>query len=79
MQGARTVAWVCRFLTHFGRTPTRHHRSWKQFLWLSDSSRGVDIHRVALEVLEVAGLYHQLNLANIAGLEKLLREAQFIE
>ena len=79
VQGPRTVAWVCRFLTHLGRTPTEHHRSWKQLLRLSDSGWGVDIHRVALEVLEVSGSYDQLNLANIAGLEKLLREAQFIE
>ena len=46
---------------------------------LSDSSWGVDIHRVPLEVLEVSGSYDQLSLANIAELEKLLREAQFIE
>ena len=79
VQGARTVAWVCRFLIHLGRTPTENHRSWKQLLRLSDSSWGVDINRVALEVLEVPGSYDQLNLANIAGLEKLLREAHFTE
>jgi hypothetical protein len=32
-----------------------------------------------LEVLETCGCYDQVNLPNIAGLEKLLREAQFVE
>ena len=76
--GPRTVEWVCRFLLHLGRTPTEHHRTWKAFLKLQDS-RGVETHRIGLEVLEVSGCYDQLNIANIAGLEKLLREAQLIE
>ena len=79
VSGPRTVAWVCRFLTHLGRTPTEHHRGWKALLKLQDSSWGVDIHRLALEVLETSGCYDQLNLPNIAGIEKLLREAQFVE
>ena len=34
---------------------------------------------MSLEVLEVSGSYDQLNVASIAGLEKLLREAQLID
>ena len=34
---------------------------------------------MALEVLEVTGCYGQLDIANVAGLEKLLREVQFVE
>ena len=77
--GPRTVEWVCSFLLHLGRTQTEHHRSWKLLLKLQDSSWGVETHRIALEVLEVSGCYDQLNIANVAGLEKLLREAQFVE
>ena len=56
-----------------------HHRWWVQSYGLDEKDPAVAQHELTMNVLELFGKYDQLNLANSAGLEILLREAQLTE
>ena len=79
VEGPRTVRWCVEFIGRKRGGPMDHHRWWVQNYGLDETDPAVAQHELTMNVLELFGKYDQLNLANSAGLEILLREAQLTE
>ena len=77
--GPRTVAWCAAFINRRGGGPTDHHLFFKQVYGLTKTDWGVDAHGVILRMLEEAGCYDGLDVANAAALEVAMRHAQLVE
>ena len=79
VSGPRTAAWVVRFLSRRNTGPEDHHRWWRSVTRLSPSDWGVSEHLECCRTLETAGSYDQLDLANVAVIERVCRRLQVIE
>ena len=73
------MAWCLRFLNQQQGGPVEHHRLWRRTGGLTPSDFGVTEHENIMEALKLACTYDQLNTANSAAFELLLRRAQTIE
>ena len=79
LQGPRTLKWCIEWLNSRDGGAKSHHRLWLSGEKLQPTDWGVNIHEVALRVLQHAVEYDMLDVPNIAGLELLVREAQMVE
>lgn len=77
--GPRTLEFCCRFVNRRGGGPLDWHRFWMSTNKLSRGDWGVDIHELAMRMLDRAGGYDGLDICNIACLGDLVRMAQQIE
>ena len=79
VEGPRTVRWCVAFIARRQGGPMDHHRWWTSSYGLSEDDALVKQHELTMKVLELFGSYDQLDLGNLAGLERLLREAPLTE
>jgi hypothetical protein len=77
--GPRTLLWCLRFIAEHDQHPKARHVRWRQAAGLSESDAGVSEHEAIMRTIELALLYDQLHLTEIAAFELLARRAQMIE
>ena len=56
-----------------------HHRAFKVAFGVSRGDWGVDMHELAMRVLEHAGSFDGLDVPNLGSIEDVLRQAQLVE
>ena len=77
--GPRTAKYFVTVLSRTGLTPVGRHTHWKHENDLRDDDQMCVSHEVLSEVLELLGCHDQLDLANLCGVESLVRQLQFLE
>jgi hypothetical protein len=75
----RTSLYYSKEIAKLGYGPVARHEKWVCDNKLTPDDAGVGEHEVAAEVLETLVAYDQLDISNLAGVERLLRRQQFIE
>ncbi|CAK0896651.1 unnamed protein product [Prorocentrum cordatum] len=74
----RSASWCVSWLLREGG-PIQHRESWKARKRLSTSDYGVAEHHALSTVLEDLATIDEVNVANLVGVERLLRRMQLIE
>jgi hypothetical protein len=77
--GPRTVQWCIEWLERRNTTPLAHHRWFVNSFGVKNDHFGIDAHSTAMRVLEELIVYDGVNVANLAGVEILMRKAQLTE
>ena len=77
--GPRTCEWCCRFLNRRSGGPTDWHRFFRALYKLEKGDWGLEVHELALRLLERAGCFDGLDVCNLSILEELMRHAQLVE
>ncbi|CAE8588527.1 unnamed protein product [Polarella glacialis] len=78
LKGPRTTAHVGRFLMQFS-TPLLRHTKWKTEVKLPHDHRDVTMHEFLCKAIQVAVVYDQLDISNLACYELIGRELQVLE
>ena len=78
IDGPRTVAWCATFFRK-RLCPSEHHQAWKTACGLKPEQWAVQENQLLCNLLELAGSYDQLNIANLAWAEAAARKVQTIE
>lgn len=79
VRGPRTLLWCCKFIAEHSLHPAAHHTKWLHMTGLPGTDGGAQEHELALRALDFAVCYDQLQAAEIASLEVLVRRAQMVE
>ena len=79
VEGPRTTLFCCNFLNRRGGGPMDHHHWWLRQSGLDADDTRVKTHRVGLQMLDMAGTYDYLEVANVASLELVMRQVQLVE
>jgi len=76
--GPRTAGWCLQFLRR-RHSPCDHHTYFRTVTRLGADAWGIQEHESIMKALEAGGQYDQMDLANLAMVEVMLRRAQLIE
>jgi len=79
INGPRTFLWCCRFIAEGDVHPRARHLRWKAAANVSGSDAGVAEHEMIMRIVELTLCYDQLQGAELASMEMLIRKAQLIE
>lgn len=79
VQGPRTLLWCAQHIAEFDHHPLAHHTRFRQIAGLQHFDAGVQVHEMAMRVLDFAVTFDQLQVAELACLEVVVRQAQLIE
>ncbi len=74
-----TVRFWCREVAKLGYAPTPRQKKWKIDDKLSHGNAGVVKHEVLSEIVEVGLAYDQLDLSDLACIERAMRQMRLIE
>ena len=77
--GPRSTAWCLEFLKREGRSLELHHERFKQVARVDGGAWGSAEHAELCNILEYLGLYDQVDMANLVGIEAIFRRLQTIE
>jgi hypothetical protein len=78
VSGPRTSKWVLNFMAEVGN-PILHHQTWRTNCRLQLGEGAVVEHEMICKVLQTFICYDQIDVANLAGCELLVRNLQRIE
>jgi len=78
LTGPRTTAWCIQFLRR-RRCPMDHHMMFRTITKLPTDAWGMSEHEHLCQLVELAGVYDQLDLTNCAFAEAAFRRIQTIE
>ena len=56
-----------------------HHRNFKTNFGVSKGDWGIDLHELAMRVIDHAACYDALDVGNITCIEDVMRQAQLVE
>lgn len=79
IQGPRTLLWCLRHIAEHDYSPLGHHSRFRQIASLQHYDAGVQVHEMAMRVLEHAVTYDQVQAGELACLEVVPRQAQLVE
>ena len=79
LRGPRTAKWCLDFIGQEDLHPRARHTKWRHESRLLPGDVGVADHELIMRVLELAIVFDQLNVAELASFELLLRKAQLAE
>ena len=77
--GPRSTAWCLDFLKREGRSLELHHERFRQVARVDGAAWGIAEHAELCNILEYLGLYDQVDMANLVGVEAMFRRLQTIE
>ena len=77
--GPRATLWCARFIADHDGSPKARHVRWRQATGLTSADPGVADHELAMRVLETSVCYDQLQAAELACVEVVMRKAQLCE
>ena len=77
--GPRTTLWCARFIADNDGTPRARHVRWRQATGLTSADPGVADHELAMRIMETALTFDQLQIAEVASVEIVMRKAQVCE
>ena len=75
----RTALYYAKEIGKLGFGPVARHEKWMIDNKLTQDDVGVSEHEVGSEILETLLAYDQVDISNLAGVERLVRRLQFIE
>ena len=73
------MLWCCKFILESDVHPRARHIRWRSVTGLSGGDVGVSEHEAMMRALEFALCYDQLQAAELATMEVLVRRAQMVE
>jgi len=80
VEGPRTMSWILKYYRRRGKEPTDHSTFWKQVTTkLDEGAYGVEEHFALSEIIRDAIEYDQLDVCNLASMERIGRRIQMIE
>jgi hypothetical protein len=75
----RTTLYYAKEIGKLGFGPVARHEKWMIDNKLTQDDVGVSEHEVGSEILETLLSYDQVDISNLAGVERLVRRLQFVE
>ncbi|CAK0796867.1 unnamed protein product, partial [Prorocentrum cordatum] len=79
VQGPRTLLWCLSFMSTMAGTPTAWHQRWLTSMALADDDEHAKLHETLCRVLDLAVVYDQLQVAEMASFEIVARQLQLLE
>ncbi|CAK0892339.1 unnamed protein product, partial [Prorocentrum cordatum] len=79
IQGPRTLLWCLSFMSTMAGTPTAWHQRWLTAMALADDDEYAKLHETLCRVLDLAVVYDQLQVAEMASFEVVARQLQLLE
>ena len=79
VEGPRTCTWIVKELGKLGLDPVARHHQWRHENQQKEDQRTCLVHEMLSEIFELAITYDQLDAANCASMEMLLRYLQNTE
>ena len=79
LDGPRTTRWLMKYCLKFGGGALARHTKWVHEHRVPQNDPAVYVHEVLSEFFEIAGTYDQLDVSNLACVERLARWYQDIE
>jgi hypothetical protein len=77
--GPRTARWCLDFIAEQDTRPRARHTKWRHEAGVGGQDIGCQDHELAMRMIELAVVYDQLNITELASFELLLRRAQLAE
>ncbi|CAK0839371.1 unnamed protein product, partial [Prorocentrum cordatum] len=77
--GPRTARWCLDFIAEQDTHPRARHTKWRHEAGVGGQDIGCQDHELAMRMIELAVVYDQLNITELASFELLLRRAQLAE
>ncbi|CAK0789220.1 unnamed protein product, partial [Prorocentrum cordatum] len=77
--GPRTARWCLEFIAEQDTHPRARHTKWRHEAGVGGQDIGCQDHELAMRMIELAVVYDQLNITELASFELLLRRAQLAE
>lgn len=78
IQGPRTRLWCLRQIAEHDCSPLGHHTPFRQVAGLHQYDTGVQVHEMAMRVVEHAVTYDQVQAGELARVEVVARQAQLV-
>ncbi|CAK0841594.1 unnamed protein product [Prorocentrum cordatum] len=79
VQGPRTLLWCLSFMSTMAGAPTAWHQRWLTSMALPDEDEHAKLHETLCRVLDLAVVYDQLQIAEMASFEIIARQLQLLE
>ncbi|CAK0880027.1 unnamed protein product, partial [Prorocentrum cordatum] len=79
VQGPRALLWGLSFMSTMAGTPTAWHQRWLTSMALPDEDEHAKLHETLCHVLDLAIVYDQLQIAEMASFEIIARQLQLLE
>ncbi|CAK0821973.1 unnamed protein product, partial [Prorocentrum cordatum] len=79
VQGPRALLWCLSFMSTMAGTPTAWHQRWLTSMALPGEDEHAKLHETLCRVLDLAVVYDQLQIAEMASFEIIARQLQLLE
>ena len=79
LEGPRTAHWLVREMAKTGLNPIARHTHWRHENGIKDDEKMGPTHGMLSEILELCACIYQCDVSNLACMESVARNIQYIE